>query len=128
MFSSAKQKAENTWFAKAAEEMDIELDDDLVHDLGDSAAQSQRRRLLAARREELSSMLRESMIPEHFSGKYITNMGKLSTPYSTDRIPASAIQAVKEDGLISKQIRPLTFKTSHKVKSKFKKRKRKNRE
>ena len=47
VFSSRelRQKSQNKWFEKAAEEMDIELDTDQLNDLGDSREQRMQRYL-----------------------------------------------------------------------------------
>ncbi|KAK2189291.1 hypothetical protein NP493_109g00000 [Ridgeia piscesae] len=77
-----KRRKQNSWFEKAAKEMDIELDEEeLLHDLGDSMEQSQQRQRLAQLRHLLVVMLRQPMVTQHFSSKYPTKSGKLRLPF-----------------------------------------------
>ena len=78
---------ETNWFKKAAEEMDILLDDDLLGPASDSdgeGAQKKRRvdksggkrvyskEEIAGMRRELEGMLQKSIVPKGISGRYLT--------------------------------------------------------
>ncbi|KAK2167677.1 hypothetical protein LSH36_25g03069 [Paralvinella palmiformis] len=72
-----KKKHENLWYLRAAEEMDIELDDDkLLNYLGDDWEQSQSRQKLENLKQHLKSQL-NLPIQKKYSGKYPTKSGKL---------------------------------------------------
>ncbi|KAK3091430.1 hypothetical protein FSP39_019832 [Pinctada imbricata] len=92
-----KKKRENEWFEKAAKEMDMEFDEDLLlNDLGDSSEQAQHKQYVKHLKAELDILLRQSIVPKTFSGKYITRTGKLLLPEQPGT-KTDAISKVKTD-------------------------------
>ncbi|XP_041358489.1 ATP-dependent RNA helicase DDX24-like [Gigantopelta aegis] len=89
-----KKKLHNEWFQKAAEEMDLALDESQLLDMGDTQEQKQHQQQLKQMRSELSMLLKQSLVPRTFSGKYPTRMGMLVLPTSKE---ADAITKVKKD-------------------------------
>lgn len=51
-----------------------------ISDLGDSFEQSGRKQELRQLRTELDQMLKQRLVPHTFSGKYLTQSGKLELP------------------------------------------------
>ncbi|XP_013413231.1 ATP-dependent RNA helicase DDX24 isoform X2 [Lingula anatina] len=94
-----KDKSKTDWFRRAAEEMDIELDDvHIQNDIGnDGFEQAKRKRKIKQMRAALDAMLKVPLTSRDFSGKYPTKMGKLVTPVMPDiSSGASALKAVKK--------------------------------
>lgn len=74
-----KKKVKNNFFIKAAEEMDMIIDDNrLLEDLGDQADQAQEKQQLAQMKARLEQALRGSLAPLRMT-KYPTKSGKLAT-------------------------------------------------
>ncbi|ESP05208.1 hypothetical protein LOTGIDRAFT_52002, partial [Lottia gigantea] len=72
-----KVKRQNDWFSKAAEEMEIDIEDEkLLVDLGDSEEQRRHGVKLEQLRSSLKQSLKQPLAPKTFSGKYPTKMGK----------------------------------------------------
>ncbi|VDI78144.1 ATP-dependent RNA helicase DDX24/MAK5 [Mytilus galloprovincialis] len=92
-----KKKRQNNWFIKAANEMDIELDDrHLLNDIGDSHEQSQHKHHMKQLKQELNSLLHSTLTSKTFSGKYPTKTGKLMMPEESKK-GSDAISSVKKD-------------------------------
>ncbi|XP_063408352.1 ATP-dependent RNA helicase DDX24-like [Mytilus trossulus] len=92
-----KKKRQNNWFIKAANEMDIELDDrHLLNDIGDSQEQSQHKHHMKQLKQELNSLLHSTLTSKTFSGKYPTKTGKLMMPEESKK-GSDAILSVKKD-------------------------------
>ncbi|CAC5367502.1 DDX24 [Mytilus coruscus] len=92
-----KKKRQNNWFIKAANEMDIELDDrHLLNDIGNSQQQSQHKHHMKQLKQELNSLLHSTLTSKTFSGKYPTKTGKLLLPEETKK-GSDAISSVKKD-------------------------------
>ncbi|XP_059172236.1 ATP-dependent RNA helicase DDX24-like [Physella acuta] len=73
-----KKRLKNNFFTKAAQEMDMIIDDKaLLEDLGDSAEQARDRNLLKQMKAQLAAALRGSLMPLRMS-KYPTKSGQLS--------------------------------------------------
>ncbi|XP_033738443.1 ATP-dependent RNA helicase DDX24-like [Pecten maximus] len=94
--SVSKQKRQNDWFEKASKEVDIDLDENLLNYLGDSREQSQHKHELQQLKAELKAMVKSSVIPKNFSGKYPTRTGQLVIPHTADMMK-DAIENVKND-------------------------------
>ncbi|KAH9523628.1 ATP-dependent RNA helicase ddx24 [Bulinus truncatus] len=72
-----KKHINNNFFLKAAEEMDMIVDDErLLEDLGDSVQQAQDKQQLKDMKSQLESMLHKSLAPLRMS-KYPTKSGQL---------------------------------------------------
>lgn len=74
-----RRNYENNWFRRAAEEMDIELDETLIDKRGQKQAADDRRRLNAMR-SQLQKLLKKPLFPSGFSGRYLTQHGELQLP------------------------------------------------
>lgn len=95
---TSKQKRENDWFEKAAEESEIVLDEfSVLHDLGDSREQSQQSRMLSQMRANLTSILKEPIFRSQSYGKYPTKSGKLVVPYMDQDSLGGALRKMKAD-------------------------------
>ncbi|XP_060085652.1 ATP-dependent RNA helicase DDX24-like [Ylistrum balloti] len=94
--SVTKQKRQNDWFEKASKEVDIDLDENLLHYLGDSREQSQQKLLIQNLKAELKATIQSTVIPKNFSGKYPTRTGHLVMPHTQD-MTRDAIENVKND-------------------------------
>lgn len=75
-----RKKSSNDWVLASAKAMDIEVDEDLLEDLGDSQEIKKRQGKLKQMKAELSSLLKTPLIPSGFSGKYPTKSGALVLP------------------------------------------------
>ncbi|XP_033644649.1 ATP-dependent RNA helicase DDX24-like [Asterias rubens] len=92
--SVAKKKHTNDWFIKAAKELDVDLDEDLVlHDLGDSQEQMHREKKLQHMKGDLKRLLQRDIFPRGSSWRYPTAPGKLIS--SLDQGPSNALAMVK---------------------------------
>ncbi|ELU02510.1 hypothetical protein CAPTEDRAFT_152919 [Capitella teleta] len=91
-----KHKRENNWFEKQAKEMDIDLDEDLLNDLGDSYEQARNRDKVYAMRASLDSLLSEPVIRAKQSGKYLTQTGKLYLPYMSSKHATDTVKSMKK--------------------------------
>ena len=83
--SDAKMKAQNQWFVRSAREMDIELDDHMLHDLGDNYERKRDNLKLTRLREELSVLLKQPLSLRGCSEKYPTISGSLVVPYHSGK-------------------------------------------
>ncbi|GFR65240.1 ATP-dependent RNA helicase MAK5 [Elysia marginata] len=73
-----KKKVKNNFFIKAAEEMDMIIDDDrLLEDLGDQADQAQEKQQLAQMKAKLERVLQGGLAPLRMT-KYPTKSGQLA--------------------------------------------------
>ncbi|KAK2553969.1 ATP-dependent RNA helicase DDX24 [Acropora cervicornis] len=75
-----RKKSRNDWVLSSAKAMDIEVDEDLLEDLGDVQERKQQQGKLKQMKAELSSLLKAPLIPLGFSGKYPTKSGALIIP------------------------------------------------
>lgn len=75
-----RKKSSNDWVLASAKAMDIEVDEDLLEDLGNSGERKERQEKLRQMKAELSSLLKTPLIPTGFSGKYPTKSGALVIP------------------------------------------------
>ncbi|CAH3141790.1 unnamed protein product [Porites lobata] len=75
-----RKKSSNDWLLASAKAMDIEVDEDLLEDLGDSGERKERQVKLKQMKDQLSSLLKTPLIPAGFSGKYPTKSGSLMMP------------------------------------------------
>ncbi|XP_062581240.1 ATP-dependent RNA helicase DDX24-like isoform X2 [Saccostrea cucullata] len=120
-----KKKRQNEWFEKAAKEMDMLIDDqELLTDLGDSFEQSGRKQDLKSMKNELDQMLKQRLAPQAFTGKYLTQSGKLEM--SNEEEKKDAVKVVKKDQKLQHKLLesiPHSQKGNVKKKSKWKKKK-----
>lgn len=79
-FKFRRKKSRNDWVLSSAKAMDIEVDEDLLEDLGDVQERKQQQGKLKQMKAELSSLLKAPLIPLGFSGKYPTKSGALIIP------------------------------------------------
>ncbi|XP_029639932.1 ATP-dependent RNA helicase DDX24 [Octopus sinensis] len=97
-----KKKHENNWFRKTAEEMDIELDEDNLYDLGDSRDQANLRHKIASMKMQLQTMLKTKLVSKKLVTKYPTKMGKLRDPMEISNSSSSAISELQNQKLLMK--------------------------
>ncbi|XP_033097954.1 ATP-dependent RNA helicase DDX24-like [Anneissia japonica] len=93
----AKKRHHNDWFIKAAKEIDVELDDDLLHhDLGNVHQQKQQSAEMKRMKKELAAMLQAPIFPRGASQLYLTAGGQLAVPFmqGSER-NADALQTAK---------------------------------
>ncbi|XP_076441282.1 ATP-dependent RNA helicase DDX24-like [Babylonia areolata] len=74
-----KEEVNSNWMQKAADEMDIELDDDLLPQ-GDSNQRQQQKSKLKQQKLQLEQLLKQPVLPATFSGRYPTKAGHLVVP------------------------------------------------
>ncbi|GFU31937.1 ATP-dependent RNA helicase DDX24 [Nephila pilipes] len=86
--------AQNRWFENAAKEMDVDIDENLLHDLGDEQEKAGKSRQIKAMRNQLKSMLSKPIESKILTGCFPTKSGKLisSNIYS----PQKAVTVVKK--------------------------------
>ncbi|GFQ80987.1 ATP-dependent RNA helicase DDX24 [Trichonephila clavata] len=89
-----RQNAENRWIQNAAKDLDVDIDDDLLNDMGDQHEQAKKSREIKAMKKQLKFMLSKSITSRIFTGKFPTKHGKLISPsiYS----PQKAVTVVKK--------------------------------
>lgn len=75
-----RKKSSNDWILASAKAMDIEVDEDLLEDLGGVREKQARQGKLKQMKAELSGLLKTPLIPVGFSGKYPTKTGALIMP------------------------------------------------
>lgn len=75
-----RKKSSNDWILASAKAMDIEVDEDLLEDLGDQGERKVRQVKLKQIKAELAGLLKTPLIPAGFSGKYPTKTGSLMMP------------------------------------------------
>nr|XP_006819573.1 PREDICTED: ATP-dependent RNA helicase DDX24-like [Saccoglossus kowalevskii] len=123
-----KLKHQNDWFTRNAEELDIELDEDCLHDLGDSAEQKDHRKHLKSLRSNLNSMLKTTLFPKGFSAQYPTRGGQFTMPYkqvssAVGKSATDAVDAVKQGTHGMKKTPLVRFPKGSKQKNKHKRKK-----
>ncbi|XP_046848202.1 ATP-dependent RNA helicase DDX24-like [Xenia sp. Carnegie-2017] len=74
-----KRKWNNDWFLNNAKEADLEIDEDLLEDLGDSHEQQVLKKKLSANKARLNSLLAAPFACSGFAGKYPTKERKLQS-------------------------------------------------
>ncbi|KAI5618881.1 ATP-dependent RNA helicase DDX24 [Silurus asotus] len=106
-FYNSRQKQHNSWFRQAAEEMDIDLDDDMLLGGGrDEEDETEQQKHVKGLKKHLKHLLSQPVFKIYMKTKYPTQMGKLHLP---------ELMLTQETALISV--------TKEKDKSKQKKRK-----
>lgn len=86
-------KRHNGWLHKAAEEMEIDMDDDLLADLGSSEEQDRLLAELSAMKKKMAALIQRPLVQATFSGRYPTKTGQLVLPKSFTE--GSALQEVR---------------------------------
>ncbi|CAL1286602.1 unnamed protein product [Larinioides sclopetarius] len=72
--------AQNRWFKNAANDMEIDVEEDLLNDIGDECEQATKTREVKALRKQLKAMLSKPIISKIFTGCFPTKSGKLISP------------------------------------------------
>merc|ERR1712002_132492 len=91
----SKQKKENGWFENLAKEADIELDECLLHDLGNDFEKSQNRKNIEYKKQLLKSLLQQTITSGQYSGKYPTKSGSLEIPFDRNIGTCKAVDLAK---------------------------------
>ncbi|XP_017331717.1 ATP-dependent RNA helicase DDX24 [Ictalurus punctatus] len=80
-YYNSRQKQHNSWFRQAAEEMDIDLDDDLLLG-GDRNEETERvqQKHVKGLKKHLKHLLSQPVFKAHMKTKYPTQMGRLQLP------------------------------------------------
>ncbi|KAL8573978.1 hypothetical protein ACOMHN_029425 [Nucella lapillus] len=102
-----KEEVNSNWMQKAAAEMDIELDDDLLPQEEEGERQ-QLKQKLKQQKLQLADFLKQPVLPAVFSGRYPTKAGHLVEPKSFTKGSAvndckPTVKAAKKDSKTSKQ-------------------------
>ncbi|KAL3869498.1 hypothetical protein ACJMK2_042172 [Sinanodonta woodiana] len=124
----AKKKHQNNWFEKAAKEIDMELDEELLNDLGNTHEQTQHKCQIKQLKATLDGMLGQSLMQTLLIGRYPTKMGKLQN-FQRTHDDQDALKRVKKEKLSQKEIpimdqtKPLNKKKKQKWKKNDKKEK-----
>uniref|UniRef100_A0AAY5EDQ2 ATP-dependent RNA helicase n=2 Tax=Electrophorus electricus TaxID=8005 RepID=A0AAY5EDQ2_ELEEL len=79
-YHNSRQKQHNSWFRQAAEEMDIDLDDDLLLGGGRDEDEREHQKLMKALKKQLKQLFSQPVFKAHMKTKYPTQMGKLQLP------------------------------------------------
>ncbi|XP_066523471.1 ATP-dependent RNA helicase DDX24 isoform X2 [Hoplias malabaricus] len=80
-YHNNREKQQNSWFKQAAEEMDIDLDDDLLLGAGrDEYEEREQQKLVKSLKKHLKHLLTQPIFKPHMKTKYPTQMGKLQLP------------------------------------------------
>ncbi|XP_062863101.1 ATP-dependent RNA helicase DDX24 [Trichomycterus rosablanca] len=80
-FHNSREKHHNSWLKQAAEEMEIDLDDDLLMGRGrDEEHERELQRLVKGLKKHLKHLLTQPVFKAHMKTKYPTQMGKLQLP------------------------------------------------
>uniref|UniRef100_A0A2R5LA45 ATP-dependent RNA helicase n=1 Tax=Ornithodoros turicata TaxID=34597 RepID=A0A2R5LA45_9ACAR len=74
-----RRNYDNNWFQRAAEEMDIEVDEILLDKRGEKETADDKRRL-SVMQAQLAKVLKRPLFPSGFSGRYLTQHGELKLP------------------------------------------------
>ncbi|XP_071965902.1 ATP-dependent RNA helicase DDX24-like isoform X2 [Antedon mediterranea] len=109
----AKKRHHNDWFIKAAKEIDVQLDEDLLHnDLGDVHQQKHQSVEMKRKKKDLAAMLKAPIFPRGSSQLYLTSGGHLSIPFmqgsteSNDALQtAKGKQSIQEPVTLNKRKR-----------------------
>ncbi|XP_046376898.2 ATP-dependent RNA helicase DDX24-like isoform X1 [Haliotis rufescens] len=97
-----KKKRKNDWFVKAAEEIDMMLDERALEDPSDSMEQQKHKQKQQMMKAQLDVLLKRPLTQKLFSGKYPTKMGRLIAPEHTQ--DNDAIQKMKRDEPAQKEM------------------------
>ncbi|XP_014676760.1 PREDICTED: ATP-dependent RNA helicase DDX24-like [Priapulus caudatus] len=112
-----KETSRVEWFQKAAEEMDIDLDEDLIRHGSDYGQEARVRKQIKAAHRQLAAMLRTPVFPRQYSMAYPTMAGSLQLPRLTG---TSALSVVKEEREKHIELKRNLKASSDKRKRKFK--------
>ncbi|CAM9784312.1 unnamed protein product [Lampetra planeri] len=106
LYHHSRAQHHNSWFQKAADAMDIELEDDMLMG-GARSEDSERQRQwrLQSLRKQLAHLLAQPVFRAASKTRYPTQFGALATPPAASadgRVPASAIAALR-DGRVGRR-------------------------
>ncbi|XP_026789609.3 ATP-dependent RNA helicase DDX24 [Pangasianodon hypophthalmus] len=80
-YYNSRKKQHNSWFRQAAEEMDIDLDDDLLLGGGrEEENEREQQKHVKGLKKHLKHLLSQPVFKAHMKTKYPTQMGKLQLP------------------------------------------------
>ncbi|XP_072045818.1 ATP-dependent RNA helicase DDX24-like [Amphiura filiformis] len=79
--SMTKKKKQNQWYENAAKEMEVDLDDWIINDIGSDVEQKQHNNQVKHLRGELKSLLKKKIFPRWSSQLYPTLDGALVQPF-----------------------------------------------
>jgi len=65
----AQANLHNDWFVKAAKEIEVELDEDVLVDNNDAV---ETQRIIASKKQQLAALLQRPIFPKGFSGRFET--------------------------------------------------------
>ncbi|KPP60782.1 ATP-dependent RNA helicase DDX24-like [Scleropages formosus] len=97
-YHNSREKQHNSWFKQAAEELDIELDDDVLLGRGkDEAEERQQQKMIKGLKKHLQHLLQQPIFQNAMKTKYPTQMGKLTLP----KLPLANVETALDS--LSKQ-------------------------
>lgn len=81
-FHNSRNKHHNSWFRQAAEDLEVELDDDLLLGRGkDEEDEREQQRMVKGMKKHLKHLISQPVFKNVIKTKYPTQMGKLSLPH-----------------------------------------------
>ncbi|GFT13107.1 ATP-dependent RNA helicase DDX24 [Trichonephila clavipes] len=86
--------AQNRWVQNAAKDLDVDIDDDLLNDMGDQHEQAAKSREIKAMKKQLKFMLSKPITSKIFTGSFPTKSGKLISQNMFS--PQKAVTVVKK--------------------------------
>ncbi|CAL8290768.1 unnamed protein product [Gadus morhua 'NCC'] len=96
-FHNGKEKSHNSWFRKAAEDLEVDLDDDVLMGRGrDEHDDRQQQKMVKGMKKHLKYLLSQPVFKHDIRTKYPTQMGKLSLPVMPRAGVESAITSVSK--------------------------------
>uniref|UniRef100_A0A8C2ZCC0 ATP-dependent RNA helicase n=2 Tax=Cyclopterus lumpus TaxID=8103 RepID=A0A8C2ZCC0_CYCLU len=94
-FHNGKEKQHNSWFRKAAEALDLDLDDDLlIGGAKDENDDREQQRAVKGMKKHLKHLSSQPVFKNVFYNKYPTQMGKLSLPHMPQAGRGNALNRV----------------------------------
>ncbi|KAL4656388.1 ATP-dependent RNA helicase DDX24-like [Arapaima gigas] len=109
-YHHSREKQHDSWFKQAAEELEIELDDDVLLGQGkDADDERQQRKMVKGLKKHLQHLLQQPIFHNAMKTKYPTQMGKLSLP----KLPLANMETAL-DSLINEKQKQKTQKKKKK--------------
>ncbi|XP_034050729.1 ATP-dependent RNA helicase DDX24 [Thalassophryne amazonica] len=97
-FHNSKVKQQNSWFRRAAEALEMELDEDLlIGGAKDEEADKQQLNMVKGMKKQLKHLLAQPVFKSVIKTKYPTQMGKLSLPEMPVAKMESALARVSKE-------------------------------
>lgn len=112
-----KSNSDIGWMQKAAEEMDIILDDDLQNEADENDESHANKRAASIRKKQLQALLEIPIFPKNFSGKYPLGFQNPNAPFLEGERDITAVEVMK-NAMEMKNVKR-SIKSKHLFKSKI---------